>query len=279
MELTSYKLPKEYGIAANSKRQLRTKPPCSDGFEGQEIQPTGRTIPVKRLRTNTHIVKPAFAINYELTLVPYRCFSDDIKQSQEQSPEGVLTSAHEQSHTYTKQPDTTDLNLGQALNYINGVEEVFCDKKISDPNPVTDNVHQLPAPGTLRVQSPSIDRHTKRRFTFTDTIEVQQRLTMVSAPISAQYDEDNDDGSSDEEGEDSGADTVEDETGDMDSEESEDSEDSGGSGISEEDDEDDEEEDEDKDSESHDYKVIRYDNDEGGVVLTIQPHAMEVKIA
>jgi hypothetical protein len=76
ISFSRFQLSSYIDLSPNSRRFLKTSLKCSDGFDGQELRPTGKTVPVRRQRYYQRPYKKIKRIG-ELAIVSSRTFGDD----------------------------------------------------------------------------------------------------------------------------------------------------------------------------------------------------------
>jgi hypothetical protein len=174
ISLSRFQLPSYIDLSPDSRR-LKTSLKCSDGFEGQELRPTGKATPVRRQRYRQQTCKQIKRMG-ELDIVSSRTFGDDAGLHKKNIEEFSSMIACEDKHEHRK---IVSKNLGRIGDREGGIQ--------------MQSEHE--GSGHTAAELPAICKHGRnkdleeastlplgRRVTFKD-IETLQTLSMVSAPI------------------------------------------------------------------------------------------------
>lgn len=202
-ELSNYKLPNAYGMSPNTKKRLKMSMICSDGFDGRESQPTGRTMPMRLPRRHPQVFGQTFARVPELTLASSRELTENIGgtrrlQREQLQYHAITMFSHEESDIVTATLAPLMQHLPGSLQDRNelprpeGTSQLGKGTKLI---PIYDG-DSIDTEESRMVEAPATICRPKRRVTFSEDVKALQALTMVSAPIAMTSSYDSDDSES-----------------------------------------------------------------------------------
>lgn len=189
IDLSKYKLPNAYGMSPNTKKLLKMNMTCSDGFEGRETQPAGRTMPMRLPRRHPQVFRQAFARVPELTLTSSRDLTENIGgprglQGEQLQSNTIAMFYHEDSDIVTDALAPLMQQLPGSLedrNKLPRPEGTSQLRKLTKLIPPYGDY--VDAEEIAKVTAPPTICRLKRRVTFSKDVEVLQTLMMISAPI------------------------------------------------------------------------------------------------
>jgi hypothetical protein len=112
VDITKFRIPLPQTLSSHSKRQRQRKPSYSDGFEGKEVEPIGRWMPVRfpnRRRENYSKITIRMG---ELTIVAEKPVEEDSGHRQQHHQKKHGSRAKQQSGG--ARPDDSNVNSPQA---------------------------------------------------------------------------------------------------------------------------------------------------------------------
>jgi hypothetical protein len=191
VDFSKYKLPNAYGMSPNTKKQLKMSMTCSDGFEGRESQPTGRTMPMRLHSRHPQITKQAFTHVPELSLTSSRNIIENIENHRKMEEAQLHSDAITMFYNGEKDimADAFNPLICQGPELL---EDVNKRHRIGGNSHLNDLAKLQPSKGgsvytedAAVVATPQSAHRLKRRVTFSEDVRVRviQTLTMVSAPI------------------------------------------------------------------------------------------------
>ncbi len=192
IELSKYRLPNSYGMSPKTKKTLEMSMKCSDGFEGRESQPTGKTMSMRLPRRHPQVSRQIFARVTELTFTSCRDINENIENPQGLQGEPFQSNAF--TMLYREGNDIITDAFSPLIDHAPEIPGKVKKIQREGGNLQLGNLKKLASPfrgsdkhtqeTTVVITPPSTDR-PKRRVTFRADVRAKtlQTLAMVSAPI------------------------------------------------------------------------------------------------